>query len=101
MEVGQQDVIVQQAAVQVADVQHPHGIVCIAMHDDGCALRRLCRVDVDGVQLFAAFVFYIPVAQGTGLVQTVYPHLQFWKFFDHVLIRGGQVAATCVQGIGA
>ena len=94
VEVGQQDVVAQPAAVHVADVHHADGIVRVAVHDDRRAPGGLCGTYIEGMQLFAPVVLDVPVAQRPVLNQAVHPRLQFGVFFYHVGVRGGKVAAA-------
>ena len=53
MEIGQQDIAAQVVIVKVADHQHPHGVVRVAVDDDRRPVGRFGRRGVNGMEPLA------------------------------------------------
>ena len=87
IKVRQQDVAAQVAVVEIADHQHPHGVVRIAVDDHRRPVRRTGSRRIDRVQSFAFRSENHRVAQGPGALQTVDPRPQERIFAVHIFIR--------------
>ena len=96
VEVGQEDVEAQVVVIEIADHEHAHGAILVAVDDDGRSARGPCGAGVEGMQTDAIVGDDERVAQGTRTAEAVHPRPQEGVSLKHVGVRSLRVAPLIV-----